>query len=244
MFPQGLRYGFGKALAVPAPPSTNLFVRYSAQNLDGLGNSSLIDGQGMGTVVNLGSAGASYNQTQAVGANQLFYRAIAQSGKINNRPALEGDGSRGMQTGAIPALVQPTTMFALIRAKSSQAAAMITDTNVAQMQWGLISLQTRLFTGSAALTGQSVTIGSWQLIAAQFNGVSSFGRMDGAQSGAINPGGGAGGTSEMDFFQSAAGAFRLDAFIAEFLIYNALLTGPQIAAVETYFVANYGVTPQ
>lgn len=230
--------------AAPVPPGTNLFVRYSAQNLDGLNNSSLVDGQGMGTVVNLGSAGASYNQTQAVGANQPLYRAIAQSGKINNRPALEGDGSRGMQTGAIGALVQPTTMFAMVKVKSSQAAAMITDTSVSQMQWGFISLQTRLFAGSAALTGQSVTIGSWQLVVAQFNGASSFGRMDGAQSGAINAGGGAGGTTEMDFFQSAGGAFRLDAFIAEFMLYSALLTGPQIALVEAYFAAMYGVTPQ
>jgi hypothetical protein len=224
-----------------SPPATNLLVRFFAQNLDGLGNSSLIDGQGMGTVVNLGSGGATYNVVQAVGANQPLYRAVAAAGKINNKPALEGDGARGMASGAI-ALAQPTTMFALVKVKSSQGAAMITDGNAAQMQWGFISLQSRLFCGAAALTGQSVTIGQWQLIVAQFNGASSFARMDGAQSGAINPGGGSGDL--LNFLQGQGAGFRLDAFCAEFLIYNALLTAPQIAAVETYFAAMYGVTPQ
>jgi hypothetical protein len=139
-------------------------------------------------------------------------------------------------------IAQPTTMFALVKVKSSQAAAMITDGNAAQMQWGFITLQQRLFAGSAASSSQSVTIGNWQLVACQFNGASSFTRMDGAQSGALNPGGGS--SDLVNFLQGQGSVFRLDAFCAEFLLYNALLTAPQITAVEAYFTAQYGVTPQ
>jgi len=107
-------------------------------------------------------------------------------------------------------------------------------------QWGFFSLQQRLFAGGGAPLTQTLTLNTWQTIAAQFNGAASFTRMDGAQV-TVGATPGANGCDGVIILAGTGGTSIFNGFLVELLGYS---TGGQAAAVEAYLAAKYGTTPQ
>jgi hypothetical protein len=230
-------------IAANQPPGSPA-LWYDAQNVDGLNNSSMVDGQQVGTWVNLGSLGASGTLTQATASSRPIFRLVGAAGKINNKSAVEGVtvNTTFMQTSSFTAQGTVYYIAAVVKAKSNPGVAMLAGETGDLFQWGLISGNQRLFQGgSSPTTGQTLTVGNWQSIGAQYNTASSFSTMDSVQSANVNVTVVSGILGQFIIFNNGGINSSFDGFIVEMLAY---VGTPAIAPINAYFVAKYGVTPQ
>ena len=225
-----------------APPGTPT-LWFSARNIDGSNNGTLVDGQVVGTWTNLGSAGAGGNLVQATAGSRPFFRAVAAAGKINNMPAVQGDGTRWMSTGAITAFTQPSLVAAVLRSETIPAVEFWIDGRNS----GGTARQTLLEQSGVAEMASNGIVAIGTALAAKFssvnglfNGASSQGRVDGVAGAVVNAG--VFTLDGMSVFASNATTGLMNGYIAEILAY----TGggqPTAAQVEAYFASIYGVTP-
>jgi hypothetical protein len=228
------------SLAPPGAPR----LWFDAQNIDGTNNSSLVDGQTIGTWVNLGSAGAGGNATQATAGVRPFFRLVAAAGKLNNKSGVQSDGTRFMSTPVLSAIAQPSLIAALLRSETIPALEfMIGDATGAAGSQELIQQS-----GTAQERSSPTVLNIGTMQAAKFhsmNGLfniaSSQGRVDGV-AGSVGTVG-SGTNDGMTLFANAGGGSGLTGYIIEALSY---VGGglPTAAAIEAYFVTKYGVTPQ
>jgi hypothetical protein len=248
--PLGLRAGLYNQITWGAsaltPPGSPL-IWFDAQNIDGTNNSSLIDGQSIGTWTNLGSLGATGNAVQATAGLKPIFRLVAAAGKINNKSAVEFTAANSSCMATTTFAGQGTTIYyaAIVKAKTSQGAGgWIVDGFAGnRQQWGFVALQHRLFSASGApTTGQTIALNTWQSVGAQFSGTStsSFSRQEGVSSALVDTSPGASLTN-IALGCGAGGAATFDGFIEELLVY---VGTPSIAPIEAYLTAKVGTTPQ
>jgi hypothetical protein len=227
------------ALAPPGTPS----LWFSAQNIDGLSNTSLVDGQTLATWVNLGSLGASGNVLQAVAGMKPAFKLVASAGKLGNKSCVRSDGARWMQSGALTTLTQPNLVAAVAMTTSVAAGfRWITDGRTSERNIvGQNGTPVEAFANSFVQPVNGWAANSYQSVNVNFNGAVSIGRLDGVAGSAVNPG--TGGLDGITLFSDLAGGSLWTGDIVEVLIY----TGggqPTAAQVEAYFVSAYGATPQ
>lgn len=218
------------------------FLFYDAQNIDGLNNTSLVDGQTIGTWVNLGSAGAPANALQATAGLRPFFRLIATPGKIGNKSAVESDGTRFMASGVITTVPQPVLCAIVYRATNLAGLVAIVDSNGLREMISITAATGALnmYAGAGPIaTGQSIPATTWETILANFNGASSNGRLNGAAGGTINVS--TNGSGGITLFAAAGGSSIAPGMIEEVLCYA---DGTTPAAIEAYITAKIGANPQ
>lgn len=227
--------------STPSLPGTPV-LWYSAQNIDGLNNSSLVDGQTIGTWKNLGSLGAAGDLLQAVAGLRPQYVAVASLGKMNNKSCVRSDGTRWMQSAALGPLAQPTLIAAIAMATTLAGGVTdISDGRTAQRNiLGRNAALTLAFAGSF-VTSANWTVNKYQSINCNYNGAASVIRLDGSASGAL-----AAGAQSLDgvtVLADLAGGSLWTGDLIELPIYNGG-GQPTAAAVEAALTAFYGATPQ
>jgi len=218
------------------------FMWFDAQNVDGLGNSTMVDGQQVGTWVNLGSAGAGANAIQATAGLRPLFRKIATPGLIGNKSAVQSDGTQFMATAVLGAVVQPIVVAVVFRATSIASLCAIIDSNsgrdMISFTAGTGALNMYAGAGPVA-TGLTLANATWETLVATFNGASSFLRMNGTQGSTINAG--TSSNTGAELFSALAGTSIVPGFIEEALFYS---DGTSPAAIEAYIAAKIGATPQ
>ena len=215
---------------------------FDAQNVDGLNNSTMIDGQQVGTWVNLGSAGAGGNAVQATAGLRPLFRLVATAGKINNKSAVQGDGTQFLQSAGITAVNQPLVVAAVWRSTSIASLVGLLDSNggrdMISMTAGTGALNMYAGTGPVS-TGLTLANTTWEVLVATFNGASSFLRMNGVQGSTISVG--ALTNTGSNLFSASGGTSIAAGFIEEALYYS---DGTTPAQIEAYLTAKIGATPQ
>lgn len=231
-------YGPTPQATVRPPGSPALW--YDGQDIDGLNNTTLIDGQGISTWVNKGSLGNAGNAVQGTTGLRPFYRRIAETGKLGNKSAVDNGGTRWMSNTAFAAITQPLTVAVVAKTNATGFSQTIFDGALGGNVSLLAPTQVQPYSGVAYSTGQSFVVGTWETNLTTFNGASSTNRMNGVQ---VGPGN-IGTTSVTNvglFGLAVSGSTLMNGSIAEVLIYN---DGTTAAAIETYLTARYGATPQ
>lgn len=237
-------YGNGSSSALALPGSPILW--FDAQNIDGLGNSNaaLTDGQQVGTWVNLGSLGTSANLTQATGALRPLFRKVATAGKINNLSAVQSDGTQWTMSLSFATQNAPNLHLTVWRATDFAQQGDLYDGAISRniLFFSLTTGGLNMYAGSAVTsTSQTVAAATWETTLANFQGATSWTRLNGAQSGNLNPG--TGNLDRIVMFSDSVGTASTIAkcMIAEHVCWNG--AAPSSASIEAYVTAKYGVTP-
>jgi hypothetical protein len=232
-------------LAGVVPPGTPS-LWFDGQNIDGLNNSSLVDGQQLGTWLNLGSLGAGGNLVQATGATKPLFRLVAAAGKINNKSGVENTGTMQMSTLALTSQPQPN-MVAFLYRQTALANGQLWDASTGggrQFNQMLIAGPgtIQMFAGAGPVpTTAAIATGTWETVVNAFNGVSSYVRLNGVQTANVNP-----GTNALDslrIFTDVSAVAPITGIIVELLEYSGG-SQPTAAQIEAYFTSKYGATPQ
>jgi hypothetical protein len=224
-------------LPIPLPPGIPL-LQYDAHNTDGFLNSLRVDGLAFSPWANLGSVLGADIEDGFV-PTQPTFSAIAQAGKLNNLPAVRGNGSSRLSINFGADIPQPLTYgMVFMSIDVSVDEVMFQGGNDGVNGHEIFHTGNKLefyggtFSGDTGLVIQS---GKWHMLTLEINGSSSIIRLDGTQAGPFNCGtdplGGAG-------LLASSGGFAMNGGIAECLVYP---TGAQSAAsLEPYFRCKYG----
>lgn len=223
------------------PPGTVL-LWFDAQNIDGTNNSSLVDGQALALWKNLGSLGAAGNMVQATGANKPVYRAVAVSGKIGNKSAVEAvDGARFMVSNGFTTIAQPAMFATVFRSNDKTSVEIDITTPGSVWQWyiaggagGTIHIRCT----ADVDTGLNPAVNTFHSSVANYNGASSVVTLNGTSSAAINPGSLSSGT-QITWMDQTGGAGLIGYHVEKIVA-----TGTTAAALEAYFATKYGAFPQ
>lgn len=166
--------------------------------------------------------------------------AFSATGGPNSTPMLDADGSDWMDSTSF-SLAFPIHVFMIVRIDSN-------DNNDRVMAFGTVSdaatmtgttLQQNF--GSAAGNSISPSTGTWYLVESFANGASSFMRLNGgAKSDGTNPGTNA-ISSGFTIFNRPQHNRPADCAIAEIVMYNAEITGADLAQLMAYFSNRYGL---
>lgn len=214
---------------------------FSAQNIDGSNNSTLTDGQTIGTWVNLGTLGAAGNLIQATAGLRPTYVLVASAGKLGNKSCVRSDGTKMMQTAAISAMAQPNLVAAVAMTTTvAGGICCITDGRTAQRHIvGRNAAFVEIYAGSFVIPGGTWAANTYSTINCNFNGASTVARFNGTQT-TINP-----NTNSLDgltVFADLAGGSLWNGDIVEVVVNDdGSLTA---ATAEAQFVTNYGALPQ
>jgi hypothetical protein len=184
-------------------------------------------------------SGAGNDVTQAVAADQPAYFS---SGGSNNHPYLEFDGINDSLLGAW-ALNQPVTTVTTVlpsvaggKAAESFIDGSVFDTNRHYYGFG-VNLPT--YYGGAAIGFGATTESTWQYWSTIGNGAASQINVNGGtpvvgDAGAGNPGG-------LRVGARGSGVNFIDCRMAEIAMYDRALTAEEIASLEAYMAARYGI---
>lgn len=227
-------------LGVTFPGTPKL--RFSAQNVDGLNNSSMIDGQQVGTWTNIGSLGAAANAIQATAGLRPLFALVASAGKLNNKSAVRGNGARWVRSASITPIVQPMLVSALAMTTTIAAGTFVINDAITGPNRPILFRSTasyHIFAGTDAPTASSFVANSYHSVNGAFNGAASVGRMDGVASSGLATG--AGSMDGVSLFADNANGEVWNGDIVEFSVHD---DGTTAAQVEAYYLAAYGATPQ
>lgn len=215
---------------------------YDAQDIDLLGNTTMVDAQAVVTWKNKGTLGAAGDLGQGTGALRPVFRLVATSGKLNDKSAVQSDGTQWMVSPAFTTQVQPTLIAIVFRATDLVPAFSVLYDGISDHQsiWyagstGAISI----YAGSIVASSQTVVTTTWETCLTRFAGTGSYNRFNGAQSAALNPG--TGTLSACRLFTDN-GSNITKGMIAEFRLYSGATPDP--AQVESELIAKLGATPQ
>jgi hypothetical protein len=195
-------------------------------------------------------SGNGYNVTQATAANQ----PTTGSTTINGRNVISFDGGDSISyTATTVTLNQPNSVFAVVSSDSGVTGtrSVVNGTGATNaLVYVTASSERRVGIWASPPGGQVVTSSLTALtdqtqpavIGGIFDGSSSRIRLNGASSGAVN----AGTMAKGGGFRIGANAAETGEFwigkIAEVLFFDSLLSSNEIADVETYLAAKWGVT--
>lgn len=174
---------------------------------------------------------------QVVGAGQPLYKTNV----LNGQPVVRFDGIDDNLHAAFTALAQPNTIIGVLKLAATTAKWVWDSFNDGSHRNGLeikAGPVWALYAGSAEPSFGVPETTNAHVIVARYNGASSFGRVDGAQTALATP-----GAHTLGGFQlggHTTGANFVAADFAEVLLYNSAPSGAELAAIEAYLKALYG----
>lgn len=221
----------------PPPPGTPVFL-FDAQNIDGTANSSLVDGQTLGTWINGGSTGAGGNAVQATGGLRPTFKKVASAGKLNNLSSVLFTPTQWMQTANTATFAQPNVICVITKIA---AASTIADGNDAVNRNDILSSAGtwQQFAGTALYNSTLASgVGTYHVLRSLYNTTLSTIRANKVTS---TPGTSPGAASIDGISLGVAGdaTSPLNGEIVEVVVYGAG-TAPADALLDAYFDAKYG----
>lgn len=185
----------------------------------------------------------SANVVQATDANRLVWVADAGNGK----PGVGHGASAACQlTNAVSIIAaQPNTIICVYFAPAAYTGANSLYDGVSARQNIRLTAGTTTTTTINMFAGSSVTasnvpglLSKANVFTDVWNGASSISRVNGAQIATGNPG--AGSLANGIIVGGSVGNLQgIEGYLQDFVIYNRVLTGPEIAYVEAGFSARY-----
>lgn len=239
------QYGYrpGTGYCIGAYPdgvsSVSPLIRYSAQNIDGANNSSLSDGQTLGTWINLGTKGAAANVVQATAGLRPFFRLTADAGKINNLSAVDNNATRFMVATAFAAIPQPNIVAIVFKTLATSVIHTLFDGALGSNCSIAANDTVSQYSGVAYNPGQSIAANVWEMNITTFNGTTSQNRLNRVSGASGNCG--ANTITNAALFALTGGTTIANAMIAECAVYDITASIPQI---EQDLSGLYGITPQ
>lgn len=220
-----------------SPPGSPVFW-FDAQNIDGTANSSLVDGQALGTWINGGSTGAGGNAVQATGGLRPTFKKVASAGKLNNLSSVLFTPTQWMQTANTATFAQPNVICVITKIA---AASTIVDGNDAVNRNDILSSAGtwQQFAGTALYNSTLASgVGTYHVLRSLYNTTSSTIRANKVTS---TPGTSPGAASIDGISLGVAGdaTSPLNGEIVEVVVYGAG-TAPADALLDAYFDAKYG----
>lgn len=215
---------------------------YSAQNIDGLSNSTMIDGQLIGTWVNLGSLGSAANLVGA-GAARPTFRLGGVLGHLNNKSSVQWAGGQTMTTSTFTLTAQPITWVFLIRGTAGASQVILGGNGSLNLhQLYNATGPIHVYAGSDVPSGQSMVANTFHQVGFVANGASSTGNLDGAVTGSLNP-----GATSIDGIRigsdNGPGNFWTG-YSTEIMAYSgSLVSQPTLPQITAPVTAYYGATP-
>lgn len=181
-------------------------------------------------------SGNGRHQLQATGTKQPLLIASA----VNGLPALRSDGVDDMMAVAV-ALGQPQTIFCVTKVISPTQvnADTIWSESASLFLIDDATPRTLLGAGSNILYNQQVAKDAYKYVTCIINGASSFLYESGVQRATGDCGAGTG--TSITLFNLPAGTHSMNCEIAEFMIYNRVLSAAEIAVVEGYLKGRYAL---
>lgn len=228
---------------------------HDAQNVDLSNNSTLVNLQALGTWKNastgLVSIGAAGDIAQATAGSKPRWDAVAVSGKIGNRPAVECiDGLRAMASSAFTTIPQPYQVAFVWRPTKATVQVVTTgggSAGITPQIWTAAAANLFVNAKSPAAvvdTGMAVTANTFHTAIININGASSFVRVDGVQSAnfdvATTTTGFVG--SLILFNSTSAGGATGAGFIGYLCDHRIYATPQNGASLEADFAARWGVS--
>jgi hypothetical protein len=167
-------------------------------------------------------------------------RATLKTNQLNGYPVLRFDEVNDfLMTAAFAGVVsQPNTIFCVANVASVAGATFLWAGSTARNDFLLFGGTIDMFAGSDTSAGTYIT-GGWAIYVGQFNGTSSFSRVNGTQSANVNPG--SQGLSRLAVGAYSDGSNVLNGDIAAVFVYPGALTAAQITQVESYLNNKYQV---
>jgi hypothetical protein len=184
------------------------------------------------------SGGAGHPLLQATGANQPLYK----TGQVNSLPAVEFDGTSDFLQAAFT-LAHPVTVFLAVNqvswATNDRIHEGVTGASTLRLIQVTGSPQLRM-DGSGTGTAQNgPAIGAWGLVTEVFNGASSTYALNGGGDVAINLTSLVGTVGGVTLGASNAASAFANIRVAEFLLYDSVLSGANQALVKAYLNSKY-----
>ncbi len=219
-----------------SPPGTPV-LWFDAQNIDGTNNSSLIDGQAIGTWTNLSSLGAAGNAVQATGGLKPTFKKVASAGKLNNLSSVLLTPTQWMQTANVATWNQPNTIWVVVNNAGGGTRTFV-DGNDASNRNDLLATATWEMFAGTALSDSTIaaTTGKYMAIRATFNGASSSMRINKTSTGALaTP-----GAALLDGLSIGVGGDATSpgaGEIVEIVVYNSATAD---TFLDSYFDTKYG----
>jgi hypothetical protein len=215
---------------------------YDAQNIDGLGNESLTDGQQISTWKNLGSLSGA--DLTATGTDRPVFQLIKEEGKLNNLAVVSTlNVDRLLSTPSFTPQVQPNTVVILMRpfVVASTIAVIVNGDSGASAYHQITSIDgaLTLYAGGSVDSGLDLAAGQYQKIGTIFDGASSSARVDGTTGSSVNPG--SQSLGKIQLFGDGTGHPFIGE-IVEVLVYAG--TSVSRSTIFAYLDRKYGTTPQ
>lgn len=219
---------------VPLPPGAPL-LSYLGDNTDGFGNTLRLDGVAFSPWKNLGSKASSDLSQLAM----PVWRAIGGVGKLNNMPAVSASAGQYLAIDFAGAnLSQPLT-YGIIWMTTDQTTTEVMCEG--SLELAHIGPAIWMIGGGVNQnTGLNCQSNKWHMLTCEFNGASSFARLDGVPSSTFNVG--ANQLVSFSLFAQASGGIPLTGRIAECQVYAQ--AGQSAASLEAYYTDKYGGFPQ
>jgi len=220
------------------PPGSPIFW-FSAQSIDGALNSTLVDGQQIGTWVNLGSTGAGGNLVQATAGLRPTFKLLASAGKINNKSSALFVPTQWMQTANTATFAQPNVICAVVRPNTGSGTVADGNDAVNRNDILLSGSTWQLFAGTALYNSTlAATANVYHVVRSLFNTTSSTIRANKVTSTAgTSPG--AASIDGMSIGVAGDATTPLSGEVVEIVVYGAG-TQPADGLLDSYFDGVYG----
>lgn len=225
-------------LAVVSPPGAPI-LWFDAQNIDGTFNSSLVDGQALGTWLNGGSNGSGGNAVQATGGLRPTFKKVGSAGKINNLSSVLFTPTQWMQTANVASVAQPNVICAVCKPIAGNGTVADGNDGVNRNDLLFSGGTWQLFGGTALYNSTlAATAGVYHVLRALFNTTSSTIRANKTTSTAgTSPG--AASLDGLSLGVAGDATTPMNGEIVEVIVYGAG-TAPTDVLLDAYFDAKYG----
>jgi len=224
---------------LPPPPGTAL-LWFDPRSVDGQLNASMIDGQQIGTYVNLGTLGSAMNAVQATAGLRPTFKLLGSAGKLNNTPTVLCTPTQWMQTPNMTLQAQPN-MVCFVGNPADALTRTFADGNDAINRNDTFSSAAvwQQFAGTALNnSGLAATAGSYHVVSSFFNGTSSTIRANKVTS---TPGTspGAAGLDGLSIGVAGDATSPCSGQVGAILVYGAGVI-PSQASIDAWFDAAFG----
>jgi lysophospholipase L1-like esterase len=231
-----IRIPMSRVPSIPTSPPGNPIMWFDAQDVDGAGNTSMVDGAAVATWVNKGTIGSAGNAVQPTPSKRPIFSASIDPPQISNKAGVMFDGVNDcLRSSPFTLQAGPWTFGMLSRIVPNGTQAMFgTATSTTYVQG------TNFHMGGSidAATGLVVATdsGQWEVYTGVYNGASTVARLLGLQATVDS------GTSSVDRVSIGALAAQEQWFfsgpIVELVIYAGAGQPTQIQ-IENYFAQKY-----
>jgi hypothetical protein len=228
------------ASGIPAPPGAPL-LRFSAQNVDGLGtnNAGIVDGSLLSTIVNLGSQSGA-NVTGA-GAARFTFTKVAPSNKIRGFSCFTLTGAQFMQSAGFTLIAQPLTWVLIYQrgAAASEAITAGSAGNTNQTYYATNNLN--MSAGTQIVAAFTTVSGNWNCQVSKFSAAASGFHLNGIDDVNNPQNANTLGIDQITLGNNPGATAPFTGLIAEVVVYG---SSPPSNALIDAWAANYGSFPQ